>query len=158
LHNDLNIHDAAVNLSRAIRAHAQVCSAEPNNKVAAEAAAAKISGSVTRYADAVFGKEGIVIFFDMPAEDPPGFNRAAEEKSELVLHSALGTEEFIIEDCYTIRVEDSRGLVTFADSVTNSPSQSPVDALRNLCVKDGWKVASYPLGLLEVNYHTVDAV
>jgi hypothetical protein len=140
----------------AIRRHAQLCEADPNNSTAIEAAAAEITMAVTGYAYAVFEKEGLDIFFAGPSEDPEQ-QEPTEVNARLTRVPASGTDEFIIEDSYTIHVEDSSALARFAESATGRRPQDSADALRTLCRKDGWNVLAYPKGVLTVNYHAVES-
>lgn len=157
LGTQLDIHQSASKLCDAIRLHAQLCETEPENKPDIQAAAAAVTRAVTDYAAAVFSKEGLDIFFAAPSEDPPGWQSLPKRAIESAGPSEMSTEEFIIEDRYTIHIKNSTALSEFAAAATGRDPRSTSEALENLCDRDGWKILAYPEGLLRVNYHATES-
>jgi hypothetical protein len=117
--------------------HAQLCETEPENKTDIQAAAAAVTHAVTDYAAAVLREEGLDISFASPSEDPPGWENSAEGAIESAGPSG-STEEFIIEDRYTIQIKDSKGLAEFTAATTGQLPGNSSDGLEILCDKDGW--------------------
>lgn len=154
--NSPGIHDSADALCRAIGRHAGLCEREPRNRTAIAAAAAEVNKAVTDYAYAIFKKEGLDIFFAAPSEDP-GQRDSTCEDTGMRQASLSGTKEFIIEDRFTIRVEDPRKLTEFTESAIGRRIQSSADSLLALCAKDGWKAATYPEEMLTVTYHAIES-
>jgi len=157
LDNSQSIHDSAAALCGAIGRHAQLCEEEPHNRAAIEATATGITEAVTDYAYAVFRKEGLDIFFAAPSEDPEP-QGPTDENARAQQAPSADTGDLIIEDRFTIRVEDPGGLAELAESATGLRIQDPADALRALCSKDGWEPMSYPGEMLTVAYHAVESV
>ncbi len=60
-------------------------------------------------------------------------------------------------DNHAMFVESPGALIAYAEERTGQKGQGLVEALRALCVKDGWNPGSYPQGLVQTDWRSTDA-
>lgn len=149
---------AARELCATILEHAAACEREPENAPRIISMVEKINSLVRAYSDVLFEGSGwsnpligIEEAISGPQVEPrtvEGATAAEEPHGDRVWVS--------IVDNHAMFVEDPSALIAYAEERTGEKVQGVVEALRALCLLDGWNPNSYPEGLIQMDWRSTD--